>query len=49
MGDLGVDHVLVVDVINLLGLDDLPLVEKLESIVLSGLLVLRKLDFAKSA
>lgn len=42
------DEVLVVDVINLLGLDDLALLEELEGNILAGLLVLSNLDLAEA-
>lgn len=47
--DLGVDEVLVVDVVDLLGLHDLMLVEQLESHVLASLLVLGHLHLAEAS
>lgn len=46
--DLGVDEVLVVDVVDLLRLDDLALLEEFESHVFAVLLVLGHLDFAEA-
>ena len=48
MADLGVHHVLVVDVVHLLRLDDLAFVKELERIVLSRLLVLGKLYLSEA-
>ena len=46
--DLGVDEVLVVDVVDLLGLHDLMLVEEFQGDILAGLLVLGDLDLAET-
>ena len=46
--DLRVDEVLIVDVVDLLGLDDLALLEKLKGHKLPILLVLSHLDFPES-
>lgn len=47
VGDLGMDEILIVHVVNLLGLDDLALLEKFEGHELAILLVLGYLDFAE--
>lgn len=49
VANVGVYHVLIVDMIHLLGLNDLPLVQEFESIVLPCLLVLGELHFSKTA
>jgi hypothetical protein len=48
MRDLGVNEILIVDVIDLLGLDDLSLVEKLQGNILSGLFVFGDLNLAET-
>ncbi len=48
MVDLGVDEVLVVDVVDLLGLDDVSLVEQLEGVVLSRLFVFGDLHLSET-
>jgi hypothetical protein len=48
MVDLAVDRVLVVDVIDLLRLDDVALVQQLQSEVLASLLVFGYLDFTET-
>jgi hypothetical protein len=46
--DLRVHEVFVIDVIDLLGLDDLALVQKLQSHILSGLFILGHLDLSET-
>lgn len=46
--DLGVDEVFIINVINLLGLDDFPLVEEFQGNILSGFFVLGHLDFTEA-
>jgi hypothetical protein len=48
MVDLAVDRVLVVDVIDLLRLDDVALVQQLQSEVLASLLVFGYLDLTEA-
>lgn len=49
MGDLRVDKILVVDVVDLLGLHDFVFAQQFECHVLSGLFVLGNLDLAEAA
>ena len=48
MGDLGVDEVLIEDVVDLLGLDDFAFLEHFEGDIFSIFLVLGDLDFSES-
>ena len=47
VADLGVDEVFIIDVVDLLGLDDLAFVEQFERDVLSGLFVLGHFNLAE--
>lgn len=49
VADLWMNKVFVIDVINLLGLDDLTFVKKFEGDVLAGLFVLGHFDFTEAA
>lgn len=49
VADLGVDEVFIIDVVDLLGLDNLALVEEFECNVLSGLFVLGHLHLTEPA
>lgn len=48
MRDLGMNKVLIVNVINLLGLDDFSFFKKLESYELAILFILGNFDFTES-
>lgn len=49
MADLWMNKVFVIDVINLLGLDDLTFVKKFEGDILAGFFVLGHFDFTEAA